>query len=65
MTLGRVVVPKDVHGADYFETGGVGGDDDDGLLEVAGGVGRVGFPDNEVECAADVGRSGDPPFYKI
>jgi hypothetical protein len=65
VSVGGVVVAKDVHHAVDCDAWCAGGDDDDGLLAVGVWVLRVGFAHDEVELAARVACSRGPPFLPI
>lgn len=64
MPLGSIVVSKDVHRPDQFDTGGVGGDNHDRLLLVLG-CGGVGFSHDQMDGCARISGSGNPPFDAV
>lgn len=61
MSLRRIIVPEDSHGADDGDTGGVGGNKDNALLVVRAFVARVAFAHDDVQPGARVTRAADPP----
>lgn len=62
---GRVIVPKDFHGTDDSDTGGIRGDKDNTLLVVRAFVIRVALPHNDVQLGARVTGAADPPVQSI
>lgn len=65
MAVRGVVVAVDVEHAVDGDAGGVGWDEDDGLLLVFVWVGSVCLAHDDVEFASRVAGSGGPPFLSF
>ncbi len=64
VAVGTVVVAVDGEEAFELDAGGVEGDEDHGLLLVAGG-GGVGFPHEDDDFAVGFAGAGGPPFAAV
>lgn len=65
VTFGGVVVAEHLHWADDLNAGGFGVDKEDGVTLVLGGVFGVGLRDDNVDGAAGVTSSRDPPLVSV
>ena len=62
VAVGRIVVAVDRQHAVDGDSGGLGGDEDDGLLPVRVGVAGVTLAHDDVDLASGVTGAARPPF---
>lgn len=65
MALGRIIIPKHLHGTDDLHTGVVCRNDDDALLAVLVRVVRVALSKDEVQGATRVTSPADVPTMAV
>jgi len=62
VAMGRIVVPEDAQHAVNGDTGGVGWNEDNGLLKIGIFVVGVAFAHDNVDLAAWIASTRAPPF---
>ncbi len=65
MTFGCIIVSKYLHWADDFDTGRISRNEDDTLLLVAIGVGRIALSHKNMNFTPGITSSANPPETKI
>ena len=61
MTFGSIIVPKHLHWANDLDARRIGRDEDNTLLLVGVGVGSIALSHEDVNFAAGITSSTDPP----
>lgn len=62
VAFGRVVVPEYSQGSDHFQARVGSRDEDERVAFVRGGVGGVGYGEDDVDCVAGVAGARDPLY---